>query len=136
MHLHVNRKGVYRGCCNKCYFTLVIGIRNWVRIYQIFERDRIPIHYLSINSNLNTEKLNVFKFILRIPFPKIIIIHINFWQKCFVLINEPVFMKQCINAQTMNDIYIERFFKAKPFHRNATRIIFFFEMVQLTKCFE
>ncbi len=42
------------------YFTFEFEIQMWVRIYQIFERDQIPIHHLSNKSNLNTDKPKVF----------------------------------------------------------------------------
>jgi hypothetical protein len=50
------------GNCNKVYFTFKFEVQMRIRIYQIFERDQIPIHHLSNESNPNTDELNSFKF--------------------------------------------------------------------------
>jgi hypothetical protein len=42
--------------CYKFYFTYKFEVQMWVQIYQIFERYRISICYLSNKSNLNTDK--------------------------------------------------------------------------------
>ncbi len=34
------------GNCDKFYFTFEFEVRMWVLIYQIFEKDQIPIHHL------------------------------------------------------------------------------------------
>jgi hypothetical protein len=53
---------MYRlGNCNKFYFTFKFEVHLQVQIYQIFERDRIPICYLSNKSNLNTDKPKIFE---------------------------------------------------------------------------
>jgi hypothetical protein len=42
------------GNCDEFYFTFKFEVQMWVRIYQIFERDLIPIHHLLNKSNMNT----------------------------------------------------------------------------------
>jgi hypothetical protein len=44
------------GNCDKFYFTFEFKVQMWVWIYQIFERDQIPIHNLSNKLNPNTNK--------------------------------------------------------------------------------
>ncbi len=44
------------GNCGNFNVTLEFEVRMWVWIYQIFERDQIPIHHLSNKSNPNTNK--------------------------------------------------------------------------------
>jgi hypothetical protein len=50
------------GKCDKFDYTFIISIQNCDRIYQIFERNQIPIHYLSNKLNPNTKKLSIFDF--------------------------------------------------------------------------
>ncbi len=49
------------GNCDKFYFTFKFGIHMLVQIVFIFEIDPIPNHHLSNQSNLNTDKPNIFK---------------------------------------------------------------------------
>jgi hypothetical protein len=44
------------GNCDKLYFTFKFEVWMWLQIYQIYERDQIPIHHLLNKSNLNTDK--------------------------------------------------------------------------------
>ncbi len=47
---------LYLSNCNNFYFTFEFKVQMWVQIYQIFERDQIPICHLSNKSNPNTDK--------------------------------------------------------------------------------
>ncbi len=47
--------------CNKYYFSFEFKIQMWVWVDHIFERDQIPICYLSNKSNLNKDKPNIFE---------------------------------------------------------------------------
>ncbi len=49
------------GNCNKYYFTFKFKVRMSIWIYQISERDRIPIRHSSNKSNPNTDKPTSFK---------------------------------------------------------------------------
>ncbi len=44
------------GNCDKFYFIFEFEVQMWVQIYQIFERDQLPIRYLWNKSKPNTNK--------------------------------------------------------------------------------
>jgi hypothetical protein len=53
--------GLTLGNCVKFYFTFKLKVQMWVHIYQIFERDQIPIHHLWDKLNPNTDKWKIFE---------------------------------------------------------------------------
>jgi hypothetical protein len=62
-------RGPYLGNCDKFNFTFKFEVWMWVRIYQIFERDQIPICHISNKSNPKTDKPKDFQIRLKLRGP-------------------------------------------------------------------
>jgi len=62
-------RGSYLGNCDKFYFTFNYEVWMWVRIYQIFERDQIPICHISNKSKPKTDKPKDFQIRLKLRGP-------------------------------------------------------------------